>query len=699
MLKNTAKHVLKNSVYGGSRDGSVSMSLYGDSLAGDNEFVESWVHRLDEIEQEDTLDYESYSTSSNSQALTDEDDRPVTSNDSNASMMGQSPRMKHSIKLNLIRSLIRDGTKKYDLGDHVQASTCFNKALDHSSKLDHESLKSLDLTPVYFTLGTICLDKEDFDKAEENFRKLIDERGLDDSEPILTSYLKLGEVCYERNDTARHDLDNALSYCEMAADKFAEKFGATCENYYKATSLMAKVFIRQGSTEEAEALLHDVPQEYKAQERPPPPNSSPKPPKYSRIESEPQPRTRRMFSGFRNSSGSIDQGINTKLYPVSTDSSLMEIPSPRRKPSELAGFDSARANIEQEPQGLLESGGFTGDYDANKALIWAIKNGYDRVVNLLLHGYKIRARKKFSTSEQSFDKRADPNGTSKGQQTPLMLAITYNKVTIARSLIGFHAALDKADSSGQTPLSVASERGHAEILRLFPNQLIKSACHTTGVLNPLHAAAINNRTEVVQLFLEAGANPDCRDSFGATPLKHAAGKGHAAVVEILLSYGANPAIADNHSNTPLMAAVRSGDIDTTSYLTTFSPSCQSVLNTKNHRGECAILIAVQQNRREAVILLLHAGADLEVADLNGWTPLIAACENGQTEIVTFLLRSGANYNAMSLKGSTPLDHAQVRKRAAVEEVLRSRIPDVKNGSRQVLVNSREKSNPWNGYSL
>ena len=698
MLKNTAKHVLKNSVYGGSGDGSVSLSLYGEPLAGNNKIVQSWVHRLDEIEQEDILDNESYSNSASSQALTDEDDRPVTSNGSTTSMMGQSPRLKHSIKLNLIRSLIRDGTKKYDLGDHVQASTCFNKALDHSSKLDRESLSSLDLTPVYFTLGTICLNTEDFDQAEDNFRKLIDEKGLDDSELVLTSYLRLGEICYERNDTARHDLDDALSYCEMAADKFAEKFGDTCENYYKATSLMAKVFIRQGSTEEAEALLHDVPQEFKAQTPPQPPNLSPKLPRYSRVESEPQPWTRRIFSGSRSNSSSIDQNINTKLYPASTDPGLIEIPSPRRKPSELSNFESVRTNTDQEPQSLLESGGFSGDYDANKALIWAIKNGYDRVVNLLLNGYKIRARKKFSP-EKWIDKRADPNVTPKGQQTPLILAISHNQVTIARSLIGFHAALDKADSSGQTPLSVASERGHAEILRLFPNQLIKTACLTTGILNPLHVAAINNRTDVVQLFLEAGANPDSRDSFGATALKHAAGKGHAAVVEILLSYGANPAIEDHHSNTPLMAAVRSGDLDTTSYLTTFSPSCQSVLNTKNHRGECALLIAVMQNRREAVILLLHAGADLEVADLNGWTPLIAACENGQTEIVTFLLRSGANYNAMSIKGSTPLDHAQARKRTAVEEVLRTRIPNVKNGSRQIHVNAREKNNPWNGYSL
>ena len=700
ILKSTAKEVLKTSVYAASREGSIAPSVFGGSSQEGNEYVESWVHRLNEIEQEEILENESYSTSGQSQVYIDDDDRLETSIDSSTSWSNRGGPLKHNIRLNLARSLIRDGTRQYELGKYVQASTCFNRVLEHSSELDSESLIALDLAPVYFKLGTICFQDEDFEKAEENFRKLIADNDDGDSELILTSYLKLGEICYERNDTARNDLNNAIKYCETAANKFAERLDHPCDNYYKSTSLMAMIYIRQGYREDAEALLQTLPPQFRGHMRSQSSNSSPRPPRYSRFESDPPPRSpRRILSGIRSSVGSFDQRTFGKEYPASPDSTAIEVSSPVRKMSELSGLDSLKISTNQDPQSVLESGGFVGNFDANKALSWAVKQGSDRTVNLLLQGYQTRARKKLSTQEQLIEKKADPNGSSKNNPSPLMLAILGNQVTIARSLIHYNATLDKADSTGKTPLSVAAEHGYAEILRLFPEPVVKAACETDRRRNPLHVAALNNRTGVVQIFLEAGANPDSRDSsLGETALKHAARKGYSSIVELLLAYGANPAIADDHSNTPLMAAVRSGDMDTASYLTTFSPPCQSVLNTKNHKGETALFLAVTMNHQQEAILLLHAGAEVDRADLNGWTPLIAACDYGYADMVKILLQAGADPNVKTLKGGTPLDHSQSKRRPAVEEILRSQVPNLQNGSRLVHANARV-NNPYSGYAM
>ena len=52
--------------------------------------------------------------------------------------------------------------------------------------------------------------------------------------------------------------------------------------------------------------------------------------------------------------------------------------------------------------------------------------------------------------------------------------------------------------------------------------------------------------------------------------------------------------------------------------------------------------------------LLSGGADVNAADEQGSTPLMAASQNGHVEIVDMVLAAEANVNAASDKGSTAL---------------------------------------------
>ncbi len=52
--------------------------------------------------------------------------------------------------------------------------------------------------------------------------------------------------------------------------------------------------------------------------------------------------------------------------------------------------------------------------------------------------------------------------------------------------------------------------------------------------------------------------------------------------------------------------------------------------------------------------LIGQGADINVQDERGYTPLIIACYNGQPEAARLLLESGANVNAQDFGGNTAL---------------------------------------------
>jgi len=156
----------------------------------------------------------------------------------------------------------------------------------------------------------------------------------------------------------------------------------------------------------------------------------------------------------------------------------------------------------------------------------------------------------------------------------------------------------------------------------------------------LDRAATWGQVEVTKFLLEQGADPNIRGLFGFTPLLGALG-GHAdlstkkEVVGILLQHQADPNLANFDGHVPLMAAA-SMPLEMCKLLV----EAGADVNAQDHRsGETALQLAAYYNRIENVRYLLEKGADAQLADLDGYTPLSLAEKWGHKEVAELLRQS------------------------------------------------------------
>ncbi len=196
----------------------------------------------------------------------------------------------------------------------------------------------------------------------------------------------------------------------------------------------------------------------------------------------------------------------------------------------------------------------------------------------------------------------------------------------------------------------------------------------------LHWAAHSNNLEMARLLLRAGANPNVVNRYGVAPLRLAVEAGNAAVVEALVKAGAdaNAAIASGESI--LMTAARTGDPVTLKLLIGAGAKANAAEETQ---GQTALMYAALENHGPAVRVLVEGGADVNARSkplewpefkfntggmiytlqpVGGWTAAMFAAREGAVDAVRALADTGADLNLADPDGTTPLILAIVNAR-------------------------------------
>lgn len=130
----------------------------------------------------------------------------------------------------------------------------------------------------------------------------------------------------------------------------------------------------------------------------------------------------------------------------------------------------------------------------------------------------------------------------------------------------------------------------------------------------------------------------------------AASKGYVKEINKLVARGADVNAENQNGVTPLILAVAENKADAVAALLAHDPDVDKFTSL----NETPLLIAVKNNFFSIAEMLLRAGADINLADMYGAVPLHYASLYGLTGMADMLIYYDADLNARTQDGSTPL---------------------------------------------
>ncbi|XP_066501703.1 poly [ADP-ribose] polymerase tankyrase-1 [Hoplias malabaricus] len=212
------------------------------------------------------------------------------------------------------------------------------------------------------------------------------------------------------------------------------------------------------------------------------------------------------------------------------------------------------------------------------------------------------------------------------------------------------ANVNEKNKDFMTPLHVAAERAHNDILEVLQKHGAKMNAVDTLGQTALHRAALAGHLQTCRLLLSYGADPAIISLQGFT----AAQMGNEAVQQIL---NENIPVRNSDVDYRLLEAAKAGDLDTVKQLC--SPQNVNCRDLEG-RHSTPLHFAAGYNRVAVVEYLLHHGADVHAKDKGGLVPLHNACSYGHYEVAELLVRHGASVNVADLWKFTPLHEAAAK---------------------------------------
>jgi len=249
------------------------------------------------------------------------------------------------------------------------------------------------------------------------------------------------------------------------------------------------------------------------------------------------------------------------------------------------------------------------------------------------------------------------------------IALSVISIAISACQVSMPASTPAQPTVTATPPLVATATGVPTVDSPTPasNQTLEPQIMNQQLIQ----AAERGDTPTVLQLLAAGAAINSRDAAGRTPVMAATHGNQVATVQALIAAGADINLQDNRQDNPFLYAGAEGLLDI------LKLTIAAGANTKltNRFGGTALIPAAERGPVAVVAELLnHTDVDVNHVNNLGWTALLEAIILGdggpaRTEVVRLLIEAGADVNLADGQGVSPLTHARQRGYMAMIELL------------------------------
>lgn len=201
-------------------------------------------------------------------------------------------------------------------------------------------------------------------------------------------------------------------------------------------------------------------------------------------------------------------------------------------------------------------------------------------------------------------------GKDETMQERLFEAVVGKEIDIVRELLNSGIDINAQDEQGRTAIMIATYA---------------------------------NDAEMVKVLIDEGADVDIQDDMLNNPFLYAGAEGYMDILKLMIAAGADPKITNRYGGVALIPASEHGYVEVVEELLT---NTKTDVNHVNNLGWTALLEAIilndgSEKQQQTIRLLIEYGADVNLADKDGVSPLQHAREKGFKEIEGILLEAGA----------------------------------------------------------